>query len=183
MSILHTLISSKAMALGALFQDSPLWPRDTTLAVHDISVGRQSLISLASERGTPCVLIAPSGGLEQGDEHRTVVIATILACTPRSGRLHPMELRLDCDLQALDSRVLDTLLPQRPHASRRRATLLHSSNEQTTIRACLPETSRPGELVALTCVGTIALGQVTPHHTRDSAENDDDEQWLGRCLK
>ena len=183
MSVLHTLISTKAMALAELYQDTPDWPAGTTFTDSDITVGQQSLTSLAAERGTPCVLIAPSGARQPGEEYRTVVVATVLSCTPRAGWRHPMEVTIDCDLRALDGRVLDTLLLQHPNARHRNTVLVHAPGQQTTIRAWLPETAAPGDLLTLTVAGTIALGQVMSHPTRPATGENDDEQWQGRCLK
>lgn len=183
MSVLHTLISSRAMALAELYQDTPTWPTGTTFTDRDITFGQQSLTSLAAERGTPCVLIAPSGARQPGEEYRTVVITTILSCTPRDGWRHPMELTVDCDLRVLDGRVLDTLLLQHPNARHRKTVFVHLADQQNTIRAWLPETAAPGDLLALTAVGTIALGQIVPHPSRNTTATDDNEQWQGRCLK
>lgn len=183
MSIMHTLISSRAMALAALYEDCPAWAEDTAFTDHDIRVGAQSLTALAAERGTPCLLIAPSSASARGAEYRTVIITTILARTPRRGPRHPMELTVDCDLHPLDSRVLDVLLLQSPNAHHRKTTLLRSPNTQTAIRARLPQTCTPGDLLALTCKGTIAIGQITNHHTRIRTSSDGDGQWQGRCLK
>lgn len=182
MSIMHTLISSRAMALAALYEDCPPWPAGTAFAARDISIGAQSLTALAAQRGTPCLLIAPSSASARGEEYRTVVVTTILDCTPRRGPRHPMGLTVDCDLGALDSRVLDVLPVQCPNARHRKTTLLRSSRTQTAIRALLPQTCAPGDLLALTCDGTIALGQITSHHTRIHPGSED-EQWQGRCLK
>ena len=51
------------------------------------------------------------------------------------------------------------------------------------IRAWLPETATPNDLVALASVGTIALGQIALHPTRNATGTDDDTQRQGRCLK
>ncbi|AMG82296.1 MAG: hypothetical protein U1E32_02370 [Rhodoglobus sp.] len=182
MSIMHTLISSRAMALAALYEDCPPWPADTTFADRDISIGAQSLSTLAAQRGTPCLLIAPSNASARGEDYRSVVITAILARTPRRGLRHPMELTVDCDLSALDSRVLDVLPVQCPNARRRKTTLLRSPHTQTAIRVLLPQTCAPGDLLALTCDGTITLGQITSHPTRIHPGSDG-EQWQGRCLK
>ena len=182
MSIMHTLISSRAMALAALYEDCPPWPADTTFAARGISIGAQSLTALAAERGTPCLLIAPSSASAREEEYRTVVITTVLARTPRRGLRHPMELTVDCDLSALDSRVYDVLPVLRPNARHRKATLLRSPHTQTAIRVLLPQTCAPGDLLALTCDGTIALGQITSRHGR-IRPGSEDEQWQGRCLK
>ena len=182
MSIMHTLISSRAMALAALYEDCPPWPADTAFADRDISIGAQSLTALAAQRGTPCLLIAPSSASARGEEYRTVVITTILDRTPRRGLRHPMELTVNCDLGALDSRVLDVLPLQCPNARHRKTTLLRSPHTQTAIRVLLPQTCAPGDLLALTCEGTIALGQITSHPTRIHPGSDD-EEWQGRCLK
>lgn len=182
MSIMHTLISSRAMALAALHEDCPPWPADTTFAAHDITIGAQSLTALAAQRGTPCLLIAPRSASTRGEEHRSVVMAAILARTPRRGLRHPMELTVDCDLSSLDSRVLDVLPVHCPNARRRKTTLLRSPYTQTAIRALLPQTCAPGDLLALTCDGTIALGQITSRHAR-IRPGSEDEQWQGRCLK
>lgn len=160
MSILHTLITYRAMALSALYQDTPLWPEGTTFTDADIWCGPQSLTVLAAERGTPCVLIAPRGTRVEGDEHRTIVIATIRECVPRAGRGRPTELQIDCDLQALEARVLDSLLLKNPNAHHRKTCLLRSAGAQATLRARLPPSVRPGDLLALTCTGTIALAQM-----------------------
>lgn len=183
MSVLHTLISSRAMALGGLYQETLAWPAETAFTDVDITVSRQALTLLASERGTPCVLIAPSGTRQRGDEYRTVVVTTIRSATPRAGWRNPMELTVDCDLRVLDGRVLDILLLQHPNARHRKTVLVHSADEQNTIRAWLPETAAPGDLLALTAVGAIALGQVVPHPTRNTRGKDDEGQWQGRCLK
>jgi hypothetical protein len=182
MSIMHTLISSRAMALAALYEDCPPWPADTAFAGRDISIGAQSLTALAAQRGTPCVLIAPSSASARGEEYRTVIVTTILARTSRRGLRHPLELTVDCDLAALDSRVLDVLPLQCPNARHRKTTLLRSPHTQTAIRVLLPQTCAPGDLLALTCEGTIALGQITSHPTRIHPGSDD-EEWQGRCLK
>lgn len=182
MSIMHTLISSRAMALAALYEDCPPWPADTTFSARDITIGTQSLTALAAQRGTSCLLIAPSSASAREEEYRTVVITTVLARTPRRGLRHPMELTVDCDLAALDSRVLDVLPVQCPNARHRRTTLLRSPRTQTAIRVLLPQTCAPGDLLALTCEGTIALAQITSHPTRIHPGSDG-EQWQGRCLK
>lgn len=183
MSVLHTLISSRAMALGEVYQDTPTWPAGSLFTDGDITVGHKSLTGLAAERGTPCVLIAPSGTGQPGEEYRTIVIATILSCTPRGRWWHPMELTVDCDLRVLDGRVLDTVLLQRPNARHRKTVLVHAADQQSMIRAWLPETATPNDLVALASVGTIALGQIALHPTRNATGTDDDTQRQGRCLK
>lgn len=182
MSIMHTLISSRAMALAALYEDHPPWPTDTAFTDLDITIGAQSLTALTAQRGTPCVLIAPSSASTRGEEHRSVVVTTILARTPRRGLRHPLELTVDCDLSALDSRVLDVLPLRCPNARHRKTTLLRSPRTQTAIRVLLPQTCAPADLLALTCEGTIALGQITSHPTRIHPSSDG-EQWQGRCLK
>lgn len=182
MSITHTLISSRTMALAALYEDCPPWPADTAFTDRDITIGTQSLTTLAAQRGNPCVLIAPSSASALGEEYRSVVITAILARTPRRGLRHPMELTVDCDLAALDSRVLDVLPVQCPNARHRKTTLLRSPYTQTAIRVLVPQTCTPGDLLALTCDGTIALRQITSHPTRIH-RGSDGEQWQGRCLK
>lgn len=37
MSVMHTLISSRAMALAELYQDTPTWPAGTTFTDNDIT--------------------------------------------------------------------------------------------------------------------------------------------------
>lgn len=165
MSLIHTLISSRAMALASLHEDAPTWPADTAFTDRDISIGAQSLTALALEHGSPCVLIAPSSASARAEDYRTVVITAILASTPRSGSRHPMELTVDCELRALDSRVLDVLLLQSPNARHQKTILLRSSDTQKAIGARFPQVCRPGDLLALTCEGTIALGQITSHRT------------------
>lgn len=183
MTILHTLITSRATALGELYQDTPTWPVGTTLTDGDITVGDRSLTRLAAERGTPFVLIVPDGTRRPGEEYRTVVVTTIRSCAPRGGWRHPMELTVDCDLRVLDGRVLDTVLLQHPNARHRKTVLMHSADKQNTIRASLPESAAPGDLLALNALGTIALGQIVSHPSRNASGTDDDEQRQGRCLK
>ncbi|WP_248126695.1 hypothetical protein [Micrococcus lacusdianchii] len=63
MSVLHTLISSRAMALAELYQDTPTWPTRTTFTDSDITVGQQSLTSLAAERGTRALTLDRGHGV------------------------------------------------------------------------------------------------------------------------
>ncbi|WP_460477998.1 hypothetical protein [Brachybacterium huguangmaarense] len=179
---MHTLISSRAMALAALYEDCPPWPAGTAFAARDISIGTQSLTALAAQRGTPCLLIAPSSASARGEEYRTVVVTTILDLTPRRGLRHPMELTVDCDLGVFNSRVFDVLPVQCPNARHRKTALLRSPRTETAIRVPLPQTCAPGDLLTLTCDGPIALGQITSRPTRIHPGSVD-EQWQGRCLK
>lgn len=180
MSITHSLISSRTMALAALYQEPRLWPAETTFTDNDIAIGHQSLGALVEERGTPCLMIAPTADNPRSDEFRTVVITRVSAYIPGHG-LHRGEVSVDCNLDPLESRVLDVRQLRHPNAPRRRMTHLSSRAGQVTIRTALAPVCRPGDLLALTCVGTVALGQITRQDPSDA--DADDDPWLGRCLK
>ncbi|WP_433673704.1 hypothetical protein [Microbacterium gorillae] len=180
MSITHSLISSRTMALAALYQEPRLWPAETTFTDHDIVIGHQSLCALVEERGAPCLMIAPTGEDPRSDDFRTVVITRVSAYIPGHG-LRRGEVSVDCNLDPLESRVLDVRHLRDPNAPRRRTTLLSSRAGQVTIRTALASACRPGDLLALTCLGTVALGQIARQDTSDS--DTDDDPWLGRCLK
>lgn len=184
---MHTLVSTTAILRNDVYRESiQLWPGGTTVADHDILVGDRSLTALARERRTPCVLIAPAHRAafrSGGDEHRTLVVSTIKTRTEKHRWHHPVELTLDSDLKSIAPRLLHVELLRSPRDRRLAPVIIRSHNETMSLRARLPETSSPGDLIVFACSGTIALSEIKPHRIERTADPVEDEVGGWRCMK
>jgi hypothetical protein len=82
-----------------------LWPAGTVATTTDLRVGDVSLVALAAERGTPCVVTGPA--VERGSSGRasrtasaSAVVLRILAVAPATDDA-PRALLLDADIAGL----------------------------------------------------------------------------------
>lgn len=166
MSLIHSITSTRAMALNLLTEDvEHVWPNGTRFSHHDITIGRQSLTETAQNRGTPSVLVTPlerPHSVAPSDRYRSLVVARILSISPRRSWLHPTEITTDCNLEALDSRVLDTALLNDPNPWRRKPVVVRSQDGQLQLKVLLPASADRGHLVVFACAGALTLGQVAP---------------------
>lgn len=166
MSLLHSITSMRAMALNSVYEDiERAWPNGARFSHHDIAIGRRSLTETAQERGTPYVLVTPverPHSVAPIERYRSLVVARILSISPRRSWLHPTEITIDCSLEALDSRVLDTALLSNPNPWRRRPVIVRSQDGQLQLKLSLPASTDRGHLVVFACAGTLTLGQVDP---------------------
>ncbi|WP_341975948.1 hypothetical protein LTA6_000552 [Microbacterium sp. LTA6] len=187
--MMHTLIHTTSLLRNDRQRESrDLWPQNTTISEHDVVVGGRSLIDLARERRTPCVLIAPaaaSGIGDSGGAYRTLVVATVTARRERRRWHREVDLDVDCDLRPIIPRVMHAELLNSPRGRDLQPMLIHSSDEESPMRVRLPEQTSPGDLVVFACAGTLALSQITPHRAapRVSEDDEDLDQGPGRCMK
>jgi hypothetical protein len=185
MTVLHTVLHATAFVWNDPRRDvRKLWPTDTEIGTHDILVAGRSLTDLASERHTPCVLIAPVGASAvhpEADAHVTLVVARITAREERHG-WHHATATVDCDLRPIIPLVTHIELLNSPRARDLVPTILRSSEGDARLRARLPKTSSPGDLVVFACTGTLALSQVALR-AHVAEPRDDDEDACGPCRK
>lgn len=181
MSMLHAIVSTSFLTRHDLQRRRlSAWPSGTTTSTRDILIQGKSLTDLAYTRGTPCVLIARSEGSDRSDDHRTVVLATILG-RAEGRHLRPDEITVDCDLRSIRPQCLDALLVNSPRALARTPMLIHSRDHHCPpLKVSLPSDTSQGDLLALVCRGTIAASQARLHDRHTDAEDDD---WQGRCMK
>lgn len=187
MTALHTVLHATALVWNDPRRDSrELWPAKTVIGTHDIVVAGRSLTGLANERCTPYVLIAPmraSAVHPEADAHVTMVVARINTRVERRG-VHGVMATVDCDLSAIVPLVTHIELVNSPRTRDLVSMTLRSPEGDARLRARLPKTSSPGDLVVFACTGTISLSQVVPRaHLADPEGADDDEDTCGPCRK
>lgn len=182
MILSHSILHATSLVRNDIRRDtSALWPAHTAVGAHDITVGGHSLVELARERRTPCVLIAPRPGAVHGmEDHLTTVITTVTSRVEPRRRHGEVNVEVDCTLGAIASRVLHVELLNAPRSRALRRVLIHPSDGGAPLHARLPETISPGDLVVLTCTGSISPSQLTPRAAASPAEADDGS---GGCRK
>lgn len=178
MSLAHSLFHTTALVRNDWRRDvRSLWPRGTTIADHDVIVGGRSLVGLARERHTPCLLIAPAEPTADhisADEHLTLVIATVTdRGEPR--RWHrEATVTVDCDLRAIADRVIHVDLLTAPHSRDLAAATLVSADGTALLHVRLPQVVSPGDLIVFACAGALALSQVAPRPRAAETEHEED---------
>ncbi|PRB11197.1 hypothetical protein CQ047_04970 [Microbacterium sp. MYb72] len=164
MILSHSILHATSLVRNDIRRDtSALWPAHTAVGAHDITVGGRSLVELARERRTPCVLIAPRSETARSvEEHLTTVIAAVtIRSEPR--RWHgEVDVAVDCTLGAIASRVMHVELLSSPRSRVLRRVLIHPADGGTPMHARLPETTAPGDLIVFTCTGSVSPSQLVP---------------------
>ena len=186
MTVLHTVLHSTTFVWNDPRRDvRRLWPTDTVIGAHDISVGGRSLTGLAQERGTPCGLIAPvasSAAHPEADAHMTLVVARITAREEPQGWHREVSATVDCDLRAIIPLITHVELVSTPRARDLVQMVLRIDEDDARLHARLPKVLSPGDLIVFACTGALALSQVAPR-ARTAAVAEDVEETGGACRK
>lgn len=179
--MLHGIVFTSLLMRHELQRRSPsAWPSGTTVSTRDILIQGKSLTGLAHTQGVPCVLVSHAGSSVPSDEHRTVILTTILGRVGGHGRRLD-EITVDCDLRIIRAQFLDALLLNSPRALAHTPLLIQPRDHQSPpLQASLPGDTSPGDILALVCRGTITANQV---RVDDRYTDSDDGDWQGRCMK
>lgn len=183
MSLPHTLLHAASLIHSDVGLDTrDLWPTRTRVGEDDIMVGGRSLIDLARERRTPCVLIAPGSAAGRAtDGYLTMVIATVTACEEPRPWHRDAHVSVDCTLDEIASHVMHVELLSRPRSRMLMPALIHPADGGAAMRARLPQAVSPRDLVVFTCTGTISPSQIT-RRAAASPSSEEGEGFSG-CRK